>query len=226
MKEYQKHTDLKKETTKAAVIAMIKLNISDYIALQGIVGRTIYKFSSSPEASNSKKNKKGFKEISKLLIKMAKHQSAASEGIKLYKVMFNETISLQKIVNEVGSLYFDKYKERRENNSENPKSKIIIPEDAPASVVEICNSLQKILKDKGEKDTRIEVIDLSDSTANFGFKMEDFPDFVSFAKAISAARKANNLDHEGKPGEDILNDAIIKNAENHTDDSIPKEKLN
>lgn len=215
-KEHMKNNNDAKEV----LLAVIKTNLAKYMAGQDVINRALMEV--KLPVKKCKKGKKGKKdncvicEINYIFKKMAESQGIVVEGRKTFNMLFDEDLDMDALIHEISHEYFD-----GQAKSFNPSdNNIILSEDAPQEIKDICNKIMGEFVGKGLNGVKIEVIDVK--ADNFGLRQEDFENFGDFCRAVSAAREANA---SGKTGEEILSEAIIHKAEMDTEEK-PKEKLN
>lgn len=218
---FKKHMSSSKEKAKEALVSIVKTNISKYIMLQVEVTNILLAGQDLFPTKKHKKNKPcGMCKMDTLLLTMSNCQDIAAEAVKTFKIMFpSEEIDMESIVDESAEKYGLYRKEK--NSKISTKGNVILPEDAPEEIHDICEAIQNILKERGRgSDMSVEVINMKGD--NYGLKPDQFENFGDFAQAVSKAREENN----SKPGEDILNEAIIRNTEKKVNNPDNKEKLN
>ena len=213
---------------KSALVGIARMNISKYIELQRVVNTMLT--DGRDLAPTSKKNKKkgncGFCTINRLMTKMAIHQDTAGEAAKTYKMLFNgEEIDMDALTDEVAKQAGFLRKNPKNGNGIITKDNVIMPEDAPQNVKDVCDAITKALSKNGKMPDGMtfEVVNMSGD--NFGIKAEDFESEIDFLQAVSKARE----EFANKKPEDIIKDSVIKKVENeHFDENkhVSSEKLN
>lgn len=219
------------EQARQALVGIVKMNITKYCVLQKTVndmlsdGRNL----APTSKKNKKKGKCGFCLIDSLLTKMALHQDTAGEAAKTYKLLFNgEELDMDAITEEcANSAGF--IKRKKGSSSIIEKDNVIMPEDAPEEIKDICDAIHKVLRGNGkEGEISIEVVNMKAS--NYGLDPENFDSFGDYARAVSKAREeAHAMENGDKTAEEVITDAIIKKVENeHFDENkhATEEKLN
>lgn len=218
-----------KVQAKEALISIVKMNVKRYLTMQGSMMDLLA--SGAPMAPDKKtQRKKGKKHIKScnfcklnaMITSMSSYKDVAAEAIFHYNNLFDEDLDLDTIFEEMdnkmnssGEFVLDK------------DGTLIMPADAPEEVKAMMTTIQEALNKNGMGgNMSMEVINLK--ADNYGLKPEDFPDFVSYAKAVSAKRAEAYEKNKGKSGEEIINEAVILNAEKAVDSSSEnaKEKLN
>jgi hypothetical protein len=160
-----------------------------------------------------------------MMASISSYKDISAEAATQYELLFGEELDMDNILAEVSA----KLKNEANSSGEfvlDKDGNLIMPADAPEEVKEMMSTIQEALKRKGMGGMSMEVINLK--ADNYGLKPEDFPDFISYAKAVSAKRAEVAKNNEGKSGEEIINEAVILNAEKAVDSSSDqtKEKLN
>lgn len=213
---------------KSALVGIARMNISKYIELQRVVNTMLT--DGRDLAPTSKKNKKkgdcGFCTINRLMTKMAIHQDTAGEAAKTYKMLFaGEEIDMEVITDECAKNAGFSRRKPKSGNGVITRDNVIMPEDAPQSVKDVCDAITQALSKNGKmpEGMTFEVVNMAGD--NFGIKPEDFESEVDFLQAVSKARE----DFANKTPEEIIKDSVIKKVENEQFDenkNVSNEKLN
>ncbi len=232
MNHFKKHMQDAQEQAKQALTAIIRMNISKYVIMQKTVNDMLTSGQDlrpvKVKGKKQKDHKCGFCTINTLITKMAVNHHAAQEAANTYKMLFNSEIDMEEVVSQCVEHEFGKRRKGTTNiiNRDN----VIMPEDAPEEVREICDVIQNVLKKHGlgGKEMQVEVINLKDQ--NYGLDPRDFENFGEYAKAVSKAREeAHAMENGDKTPEDVIKDAVIRKVENqHFDENkhVTDEKLN
>ncbi len=232
MNLFKKHSQQNEEQAKQAIFNVVKLNLSKYIIAQKVLSVAL----SGGEVSKPK-GKKGKKkncltcQSDYILSRMATYNNTVSEAVKTYRLMFGLDLDIDSIIIDCAKELYPalgkaKFKSKKESSDGLiDDDGFIIPEDAPAEVKSVFDAIRDALEKNGlASGIKMEVINTSGD--NYGLKQEDFEDFGSFAKAVSAARKLNKKMESGeKTAEEVLTETMVHTAEEeatHTN----SEKLN
>jgi hypothetical protein len=219
------------EQAKHALVGIIKMNISKYAVLQKAVNDILVSGQQLTPVKGQKKKNCKLCLINEMLGKMSHHQDVAGEAAKTFRILFNEEIDMNAIVDKCASEVFRSTDKEKKGTSSTiiKKDNVIMPEDAPEEVKDICEAIQKILKANGkEGDMTVEVVNMKGE--NYGLNPENFDSFGDYARAVSKAREeAHAIEHGDKSAEEVIKDAIIHKVENEHFDSnkhTTDEKLN
>lgn len=222
MNLFKKHNQQNEAKAKDILENIVRMNVSKYMMAQKMVSNLLV------AGEQPRKGKKGKKKepcltckINEILRVMNEFEGTTAEATKSYKRLFGKEMDIDAIVEECGKKFYPlgaggpakKSDVKLENGA-------IMPDDTPEEIRDIVGLIQSKLARAGFKGT-VEVVDMKGN--NYGLKPEDFEDFPSYCRALSAAREA---EASGKTGEEILTEAVIHNAEDHLEDQVAKEKLN
>ena len=226
MNHFKKHMQNSQEQAKHALTGIIKMNISKYVIMQRTVNDMLTSGQDLRPAKVKGKNKKehkcGFCTINELMTRMSVHHNTAAQAASTYKMLFGGEIDLEAIISDCVEQEFGK--QRKGTNNIISKDSVIMPEDAPQEVKDMCAAIQKVLRQNGKGgDMTVEVINMKGQ--NYGLSPENFDNFGEYAKAVSKAREeAHAIENGEKTAEEVLTKSMLHKAEetNHVD----SEKLN
>lgn len=202
------------ENVKKELEKIVKSNIRKSFILQKSLTLYYTREDSSFFKKRQKKNK-GKVIVENVFLKITRHNLIVREACYLHEALFNEKIDIKSIVNK----YAEDFEESLSEKS-SKESKIIIPDDAPDEIKELCNSLASGLKSKTDKKFSIEVIDMKNNS--FGLDPKDFDNPRDF---ITAIMQAKQLEDGEKTSEEILTETMVRQAEEATKNPN-KSKLN
>lgn len=215
------------EQANHALMGIIKMNISKYVLLQRTVNDILTSGVKLTPQKGQKKRQCKLCIINEMLARMSHHQDIAGEAAKTFKMLFNEEVDMDALVLEAARGEFEPKRKKGASSSIIKKDNVIMPEDAPQEVQDICSAIQKVLKQNGKGgDMTVEVVNMK--AENFGLNPQDFNSFGDFAQAVSRAREEFVTQSEGKSPEEIIKDAVIRKVEGeHFDEKKHvDEKLN
>jgi urease gamma subunit len=225
------HTQKDEKKTVRKCRKLIDSLLKDYVLVQRELSESI---------CTKKISKKKFL---KALDKMDRLEGRLDQMCKTYRLLFNETPNhkslLRKAVKKNYPLAYqfvtDKIKEERGHT--NTAEEVMnftgnIPEDAPEEIKEIFAAIKgAVSKLPSDKQVKFGMMDMRDPEQTFGLNPADFNNFGDFLKGVAKAKKkAESIKKGDLKAEDVINEAIIHNAEHHQNGeetaSKKPEKLN